>query len=114
MFLKVPNHGGPTSQKEQRVARSHSLKETPACRKEKKEVQQQRGAGGGGGLPGSLKQKITNVLCPDRQDEKDGAGGRGSSHPPQPTPSAVQQPSLYTALDSCLYHAAHGMLPFDS
>lgn len=105
-LLQVPNSN--QSQKDQRVARSHSLKETPACRKEKKEAQQRAG------LPTSLKQKITNVLCPDR-DDKD--GGRVASHPPPlppplPTTSstpAVQLP-LYSALDSCLYHAAQGKI----
>jgi len=78
----------------ERVSRSHSLKETQS-RKEKKETKD-----GQHGLPVSLKQKITNVLYPDREhaeSPKESTHGRSNvSHPP---------PSLYSALDSCLYLA---------
>ncbi|XP_046456835.1 serine/threonine-protein kinase PLK1-like [Daphnia pulex] len=119
--VKVPSNGNNQSQKDQRVARSHSLKETPACRKEKKEAQQQQQQQTQQqqqqhrGLPGSLKQKITNVLCPDRttddHNNKEPSGRVGPPPPPTSAAPAVQQqqqqqPSLYTALDSCLYHAA--------
>ena len=94
--------------KEQRVGRSHSLKET--ARKEKKEVAQQQQQQG---LPSSLKQKITNVLYPDRDSQQHDQLHKESraavSHAPQGLVTVTAaQPSLYTALDSCLYLAAQG------
>ena len=100
----------------ERVSRSHSLKETQSrkqernCdkdRKEAKEVKEAKDgqhstAGSAAGASVSLKQKITNVLYPDREqhDPKESRSSRNITHPP---------PSLYSALDSCLYLAAQGM-----
>ena len=115
-----PPQTGNGSSKE-RVSRSHSLKETQTRKVERagdKDKKESRDAKDGqhtstaalaGGVSGSvsLKQKITNVLYPDREQHDHKESNRSSSssshrnitYPPQ---------SLYSALDSCLYLAAQG------
>ena len=81
----------------ERISRSQSLKGTQS-RKDREETKEKAVLL----VPTSLKQKITSVLYPERDtDIKDHA------HSARAAPA----PSLYSALNSCLYLPTQGMSP---